>query len=134
MSDSHDIVVLSIPRGVHVLPVMRVLIGGVASHYGLALDSLDDLQLAVETLLAEEPRSGCDLRLELRGRTDRLSVCLHGLSNQSVKAALVAAGPFQPCAGCLLDVRLLLSSLVGEYQVREGTAESYSVEMEKRAS
>jgi len=113
---------------------MRVLIGGVASQYGLPLDSLDDLQLAVETLLAEEPRDGCDLRLEVSMGVDRLSVCLHGLSNQSVKDALLATGTFQSSAGCLLDVRFLLSSLVGEYQVREGGAQSYSVEMEKRAS
>jgi len=113
---------------------MRVLIGGVASHYDLSLDRLDDLQLAVETLLAEEPRSGNDLGLEIWMDAGTLHVRLHGLSNEGVKASLLATGRFDPHAGCVLDARLFLSSLVDSYRVLQGSAASYSVEMEKRAS
>ena len=54
-SDSSDIVILRAPRGKGSLPVMRVVIGGVASRHALSVDRLDDLQLAVETLFREEP-------------------------------------------------------------------------------
>jgi len=113
--------------------VMRVLIGGVASHYGLALDSLDDLQLAVETLLAEEPRSGCDLRLELRAApTGSLCVCTVCPIRASRRA----------CRRRTFSTLRRVSSgratspvvLGRRVPIREGTAESYSVEMEKRAS
>ena len=54
-SDSSDIVVLRAPRGKGTLPVMRVVIGGVASRHALSVDRLDDVELAVETLFREEP-------------------------------------------------------------------------------
>jgi hypothetical protein len=46
----------------------------------------------------------------------------------------MTADPFQPCEGCLLNVRLLLGSLVDGYRVVETGAHSFAVEMEKRAS
>ena len=134
VSESRDIVTLRIARGDRALPVMRVLMGGMACRHDLPLDSLDDLVLAVETLLADEPESGGDLGLELSTSGHDLSVRLDGLQNQSVKAALMAADPFQPCEGCLLDVRLFLDSLVGSYRVVETSAGCFAVQMEKQAS
>jgi hypothetical protein len=90
--------------------------------------------LAVETLLAEEPPTGGDLGLDIRMGADRFVVRVHGLTNLGVKAALLDTGPFGPHGGCLLDVRLFLSSLVDEYQVVEDPGDSYTVEMEKRVS
>jgi hypothetical protein len=113
---------------------MRVVIGGMASRHDLSLDRLDDLQLAVETLLAEEAPDGSELALELSVSSSGFRVRLDGLENQSVKAALMATDPFHPCVGCLLDVRLFLDSLVDGYRVIETTAGAFAVEMEKRAS
>lgn len=116
------------------LPVMRVLMGGMASRSDLPLDKLDDLQLAIETLLAEEPGTGSELVLELSAAGGAFHVRLGGLENQSVKFALLAADPFQPCENCLLDVRLFLDSLVESYLVIELSPASYAVEMQKQAS
>ena len=113
---------------------MRVIMGGVASRHDVSLEKLDDVQLAVETLLAEEPEAGCEFALSVSVDAQRLSVRLEGLTNVVLKAALVATDPFQPCAGCLLDVRLLLDSLVDAYRVLEGASGQFGVEMEKRAS
>jgi hypothetical protein len=134
VSVSRDIVALSVPRRGPVLPVMRVVIGGMACRHNLPLDRLDDVQLAVETLVAEESQIGPELTLELSASPFGFHVRLEGLENQSVKAALLAADPFQPCEGCLLDVRLFLDSLLDAYRVVETTAGSFAVEMEKRAS
>jgi hypothetical protein len=103
-----------------------------ASRQGLQLDRLDDLQLAVETILAEEPASGGDFVLVLSSRGDDLGVRLEGLQNQSVKAALLATDPFQPCKGCLLDVRLFLDALVDTYRVDEAEGSSFAIDMAKR--
>jgi hypothetical protein len=113
---------------------MRIVMSGMASRHKLPLDRLDDLQLAVETLLAEEPSDGGDLGLRLWTSSDRLHVRLEGLANQAVKSLLMVSSPHRPQSGFLLDVRLLLASLVDAYAVVEEDAGSYAVEMEKRAS
>lgn len=132
VSDSPDIVVLRTARGGRSLPVMRVVIGGVASRHDLPFDQLDDTELAVETLLAEESLEGGELVLTVSGSGGAFMVRLDGLHNQSVKAALLATELFRPCEGCLLDVRMLLDSLVDGYRVQETAAGSFAVEMEKR--
>jgi hypothetical protein len=134
VNDIADIVLLRVSRGARALPVMRVVMGGVASRHDVPLDRLDDLQLAVETVLAEEPPDGDELVLELSAGDGALRVRLSGLLNQSVRAALLAIDPFQPCEGCLLDVRFLLDSLVDRLEVVEGGGGSYGVLLEKRAS
>lgn len=117
---------------------MRVVMSGVASRHDLPLDKIDDLQLAIETILVEESGEGRDLQLELSACENGFRVRLLGLVNQSVKAALVAEDPFEPCEGCLLDVRFLLDSLVDRLTVEdsdEGSGDgSYGVLMEKRVS
>jgi len=138
VNQTEDIVIVRTPRGGAALPVMRVVMGGVASRHGLSLERLDDMQLAVETVLAEELGSGGDLVLCLSVVSGRMVVRLEGLQNQALKAALLAADPFQPCEGCLLDVRLFLDALVDRYSVSDlpgsQTGEVFAVEMEKRAS
>jgi hypothetical protein len=113
---------------------MRIVMSGVASRHELSLDRLDDLQLAVETLLAEEPSDGGDFGLTIWTSGDRLHVRLEGLRNQAVKSLLMASGQYVPQSGCLLDVRLFLASLVDAYVAMEGDAGTYAVDMEKRAS
>ena len=134
MSDSSDIVVLRTARGSLALPVLRVFISGVASRHDLPVDRLDDVQLAVETLLADEPGGEGDLLLEISAGSGGLTLRLAGLLNQSVRSALLATDLFQPREGCPLDVRVLLDSLLDGYQVMDGENESFVVEMEKRAS
>ena len=134
VSDSPDIVVLRTARGGRALPVMRVVISGVASRHDLSFNQLDDTQLAVETLLAEESREGRELVLTVSTSGRMFTVRLDGLQNQSVKTALLATETFRPCEGCLLDVRMLLDSLVDGYRVLDTTPGSFAVEMEKRTS
>lgn len=134
MSDRGDIVTLRIPRNSRELPVMRVVMGGMASRLDVPLDRLDDVELAVEALLAEEPVDGHELLLELSAAESGLDVRLYGLLNHRVRAALVATDPFEPCEGCLLDVRVMLESLVDVFSVVESPGGSYGVLMEKRTS
>lgn len=116
------------------MPVMRVLMGGMASRNDLPLDRLDDLILAVESLLAEEPEAGPEFVLEVCRAGGEFRVRLGGLGNQRVKAALLAIDPFRPCEECPLDMHLLIGSLVESYRVIEMGSASFAVEMDKRAS
>jgi hypothetical protein len=112
---------------------MRVVMGGVASRHDLPLERLDDLELAVETLLAEEAVEGGELVLSVSCDAETFRVRLEGLANQALRTALVAPDPFRPSSLCRLDVRLFLDALVDTYQVVEDAGGVFAVEMEKRA-
>lgn len=133
VSESLDIVVLRTATGLCALPLVRVFIRGTASHHDLPVDRIDDVQLAVETLLADEPEGEIELALEMSAATGGLQLRLSGLRNESVRRALLATDSFQSCGGCPLDVRVLLGSLLDAYRVVDGGIGSFAVEMEKRA-
>jgi hypothetical protein len=134
LSGSADIAVLRTARGSLALPVLRVFIGGFASRHDLPVDRLDDVQLALESLLADEPEDEGELVLEIEADSTGLRLRLAGLLNQNLKTALLTTDHFSPRAGCLLDVRMLLDSLLDDYRVLDNGADSFAVEMEKRAS
>jgi hypothetical protein len=133
LSEPKESVVLRTERGASALPLLRVVISSLASRQNLLMEQLDDVQLAVETLLAEEPGGEGELILEVWSGGSGLSLCLDGLHNESVRAALLAGQPFQPCEDCLLDVRLLLDSLVDEFTVIDKGQGRFAVQMDKRA-
>jgi len=133
VSDSRESVILRTERGTSALPLLRVVISGLASRQDLLMEQLDDVQLAVETLLAEEPEGEGELVLEVWPGGSGLALRLDGLMNESVKAALVAAEPFKPCGDCLLDVRMLLESLVDSFSVVDNAGGGFAVQMDKRA-
>jgi hypothetical protein len=129
-----DIVILRTPRGSGNLPVIRVVIGGVASRHALSVDRLDDLELAVETLFREEPVQGADLVLTVSVESGIFKVALHGLGSQLVRRTLAVTECIAPGSDGRVDVlRMLMDSLVDGYRMVGGiTADSFSVEMEKR--
>jgi hypothetical protein len=120
--------------GISCLPVLRVVISGFASRHNLPVDRLDDVQLAVETLVAEEKDTESEIVLEMAASTDGLIVRVGGLRNQSVRTTLLAVTPFESCADCPLDVRLLLGSLVDSFSVLDSGPACFAVEMEQRVS
>ena len=134
MSGPSDIAVLRLARGSVALPVLRMLISGFASRHELPVDRLDDLELAVESVLADEPQDEGELVLEISAVYGGLRLRLDGLLNQNLKAALLTTDLFQPCQGCLLDVRLLLDSLLDGHRILDADAHPFAIEMEKRIS
>jgi hypothetical protein len=129
-----DIIILRAPRGRGNLPVMRVVIGGVASRHALSVDRLDDIELALETLFREEPVEGNDLTLAVSVVGETFKVALGGLSSQLVRRTLSTTERSEPGRDALSDVlRMLMDSLVDGYRTTDGpTTGSFSVEMEKR--
>jgi hypothetical protein len=133
VDDSRESVVLRTERGMRALPLLRVVIGGLASRQDLLLEQVDDVQLAVESLLAEEPQGEGEIVLQVWCEDSGLSLRLDGLVNVSVKTALQATSPFEPCEDCLLDVRVLLESLVDTFAVVETPEGHFAVQMDKWA-
>ena len=63
--DSRESVVLRTQRGARALPLLRVVTSRLASRQNLLMEQIDDVQLALETLLAEEPEGEGELVLEI---------------------------------------------------------------------
>jgi hypothetical protein len=61
-----DLVALELPAEAAALPVVRMVVGGMAARVDLSLDELDDLYLAVEQVLGAVPRSGERGRYSIR--------------------------------------------------------------------
>ena len=133
-SHKSDTVVLRAPRGRSSLPLLRVVLGGMASRHALSIDRLDDLQLAVETLFREEPSAGEDLTLTVTREDETLRITLAGLCSPLVRRTL--SGPPESeeekfaAPGIL---RMIMDHLVDDYRTAQGaSAASFAVEMGKR--
>lgn len=131
--DFAEQVSVRVERAEPAVPVMRVVMSGVASRWNVRLDVLDDVQLAVETLVGEEPQEGNDFFLVLGLEHDGLKLWLDGLTNVAVRRALLFDRASGRCRGCLLNVRLVLESLVDAYRVMDTGTHAFAVEMAKRA-
>lgn len=97
----------------------------------MSVDQLDDLQLAVESLVVEERSYSGDLVLEMSIEKGRLSVRLGGLSNAEVKALLQSPSGEGPPRRRRIDVRMLLDALVDGYSVVESADGRFAVQIEK---
>lgn len=111
---------------------MRLVVGWVASCTDLALDQIDDINLALETLLAGEEDQGDPLELRLSSEHGVVDVSLAGLRDDALRMNLEAGDSFSPSARWPLDVRLFLGALLDDYRVVTGGADSFGVLMQKR--
>ena len=98
---------------------MRVVVGWIGSCRKLSLEQMDDLYLALETLLAEESDKGEEYVLEVAAVSKDLQVLVDGLENEELKETLCATSSFEPCDRCPLDVAMLLRALVERFEVVE---------------
>jgi hypothetical protein len=98
---------------------MRVVVGWIASCRELSLERMDDIHLALETLLAEEAAEGERYTLEVAAGSKDLQVLLYGLENGDLKETLRATSSFEPCERCPLDVAMMLRALVERFEVVE---------------
>ncbi len=132
VSVSGEPVLLSVPRGAFALSAMRVVAGWVASCNDIALDQLDDIDLALETLLAGESTGGAPLSLSIDVRQGSVYVLLQGLQSRALRANLQSGADFRGSADWPLDIRLFLGALVDEYESCDCDGGSFSVRMRKR--
>ena len=124
---SADRIDLTTPIGRAWEPVVRMVLGGIADRLDLGFDELDDLQLAVERLLAEgDPQDPVTLSFELLGgRGVRTRV--GPLRDSALATAL--QGP-EPGPGELTLPRIL-QTVVDSYGVEEVADGHLVVRLEK---
>ena len=122
-----ELVELETPIGSEWEPVFRLVLGGVADRLGLGFEELDDLQLAVERLLAEAGAQQT-VRLAFELAADHLRTRVGPLREAPIAAAL--QGP--PPAPGELGLRRVLDTVVDSFGVEESADGELFVRLEKR--
>ena len=121
-----DKIELTAPVGRAWEAVVRMVLGGIADRLDLGFDQLDDLQLAVERLLAEgDPKDPVSMSFELTERGVRARI--GPLRDSALAEAL--QGP-EPPPGVLTLPRIL-STVVDSYGVEEVADGHLIVRLEK---
>ncbi|GAB4250952.1 MAG: hypothetical protein Kow00129_11840 [Thermoleophilia bacterium] len=132
MSAPGDSVTLEIPRERDFIPILHMVLGGIGLRRNMSFDALDDLQLAVDSLLDEDQVEGDGvLALNVEMSEDSVHIRLEGLRNPVLRATLeegkVPAGAQNRC----LDVCVLLRSLVDVFSVQGTDGPTFAVVLEK---
>jgi hypothetical protein len=121
-----DRIELTTPIGRAWEPVVRMVLGGIADRLDLGFDELDDLQLAVERLLAEgDPQDPVTLSFELVENGVRTRV---GPLRDSALAAALQGPPPGPGE---LTLPRILQTVVDSYGVEEVADGHLVVRLEK---
>ncbi len=121
-----ELVELETPIGREWEPVVRLVLGGVADRLGLGFEELDDLQLAVERLLAEAGAQA-SVKLVLELSPDRLWARVGPLREATIAAAL--QGPSVPGQ---LGLRRVLETVVDSFGLDDSADGELVVRLEKR--
>ena len=106
--------------------VVRLIVGGIAERVDFAFEEIDDLQLAVERLLAEAGTAGT-VCLSFEVGEDRIRTRIGPLSQQKVADAL-QDGEMVPGQ---LTLRRILETVVDSFGVDEGDGGGIVVRLEK---
>jgi hypothetical protein len=106
--------------------VVRLIVGGIAERVDFAFEEIDDLQLAVERLLAEAGTTG-SVCLSFEVGDDRIRTRIGPLSQQKVADAL-QDGEMVPGQ---LTLRRILETVVDSFGVDDGDGGGIVVRLEK---
>ena len=123
-----DLIRLEVTATPAAMPVVRMVLGGVAARVDLSLDEIDDLYMAVEQLLSAASDSGEEPRHELS-----IEVVDDGVS--------VSAGPFRSSLlrsrlsdddGTGFDLKTVMRGVVESVEVCAAPNDCYRVVFAKR--
>ncbi len=106
--------------------VVRLIIGGIAERVDFAFEEIDDLQLAVERLLAEAGTVG-SVRLTFEVGANGIRTRVGPLSEHKVREALRDGDP----APGELTLRRILQTVVDSFGVDEAEDGAIVVRLEK---
>ena len=126
MTNHHERIDLEAPLSGDFQAVVRLIIGGIAERVDFAFEEIDDLQLAVERLLAEAGTAGT-VCLKFEVGEDRIRTRIGPLSQAKVAEAL-QDGEMVPGQ---LTLRRILETVVDSFGVDQGDGGGIVVRLEK---
>lgn len=115
-----DTVSLSFPRDTRYYAVARLVVGGMAAPLEMSFDALDDLQLAISSLLDHEALAlhgeDSDVQLRLEVSEERLVAAIGSFASGDVERALAQGAASATDEGGL-GLRRLLDTIVDDVTV-----------------
>ena len=121
-----DAITLRIPHDKPFHGVARLVVGGLAARLDLTYEHLEDLQLALATVLENDAYlTGSDVTVKLSVNPDSVGMVIGPLQDEQVRADL------QDDAGEGISLRRLLSTLVDDVGVDPGDGGAW-LRLEKR--
>ena len=126
MRDHQERIDLEAPLSGDFHAVVRLIIGGIAERVDFAFEEIDDLQLAVERLLAEAGQVG-SVHLSFEVGEDSIRTRVGPLSERAIADAL-RDGDARPGE---LTLRRILQTVVDSFGVEEAEDERIVVRLEK---
>ena len=124
--DPRERIELEAPLGGDFHPVVRLIIGGIAERVDFGFEEIDDLQLAVERLLAEA-RSAGTVRFAFEVGESSIRTSVGPLSEQAIADAL-RDGDAPPGE---LTLKRILQTVVDSFGVEEAADGRIVVRLEK---
>jgi serine/threonine-protein kinase RsbW len=122
-----ELIDLDAPLSADFQPVIRLIIGGIAERVDFAFEEIDDLQLAVERLLAEAGRRAT-VHLTFEVGEEAIRARVGPLDEQAIAGALRdgASLPGQ------LTLERILNAVVDSFGVEDSDGEGVTVRLDKR--
>jgi len=108
-----------------------MILGGIALRRNLSLETLDDLQLAVDTVLAEDEAQRGDVSMSVESEAGVLRIRLSPLTSRDLRETLLQGSVPEGAGDRCLDVCLILRSLVDDFAIHDGTDDSFAVVLRK---
>ncbi len=128
-----DTVSITIPDKDEFIPLLRLVLGGVAMRKNVCFDDLDDVQLAVDDLLANRIPDGGQISMVVRVEEAFLDITVEALVDEELcrrLRALPGDSGEEPGPG-VFDTCTLLRSLMDDYEVRDLPSGRFAIRMTK---
>lgn len=125
-AESPEVISLTVPHESRYVNVVRIVVGGLAARLDLPFESLDDLQLAVETVLSEERYvAGGEITVDIVIDNGLVRVLIAPLETDALEADLESADDG-------IGLGMLLSAVVDSVGFDMGPGGERSLSLEKR--
>ena len=121
-----DLISLEAPLEGAFKPVVRLIVGGVAERADFGFEAMDDLQLAVERLLAEAGADG-EVRLSFELKADGIRTRIGPLRERGIAEALQERAEVPGT----LPLARILATVVDSYGVEQAAGGDIIVRLEK---
>lgn len=126
-----DRVCLTLPDTPAYLPLLRLVLGGIAARGDMTFDAMDDLQFAVEHVLAGRTAREGRITMEVEMGDGRVDVQLGVLSDGALRAEILQQSLLAPGAKGLLHRGTVLRRLVDECRVENATPAGFYLHLTK---
>jgi hypothetical protein len=127
-----DTVTLRVPREPGYRSLLHLVLGGIASRGDISVDALDDLQLAVDNLLAEDQSTGADVVMSMSLGDGAVCITIEALTDTHLRHSLANRPLAAEMKDRRIDMCVLLDSLVDGYAVHDRQRGVYAVELRKQ--